>query len=1172
MSESGSMASPRRPVAAVAQRVRRVMDGFVRSRGGGATTTEEELLAAHPDLAPELRRELELVRMLDRAVDEARGGGGSSNLVEALRRGISPPERVGGCRIVREIHRGAQGAVFLAVQESTQRDVAVKVLHSGPLGRPSERARFLREAELLARLRHPHIVAIHDSGVADGLHYFVMDYIEGRSLDEEMRALRRPLRECVEMFAAIADAVAAAHVRGVIHRDLKPSNIRVDAQGRPHVLDFGLAKAVTDETMTADGQFVGSMPWASPEQVRDSRDMDVRSDVYSLGVVLFQVLTGAFPYKVNGSIQDVVRTIATTEPARPCGLRPEIGHELETIILKCLHKLPQRRYQSAGELTADLHRWLAGEVIEAKRDSAIYLLRKSLARYRGVLAAVTGFVVLLAAFAIHFFAQAHQNKELARREHDARLAAEAAGQVADVARREAEAERESARAAQAAEALQRQLAEHETARAEAVTEFLLETLGLADPDVVQTPSPTMRPLLDRAAAEAGARFKDQPGAEAAVRTVLARAYAALGEAEEAREHLARVLHLHDRVLKSPPAAIYPVLVLQVHVLEDLSDYEWRNRWTRLNRLFPELLGGNDAAFVELVKGFTQDATPDYDAQYAEPAYNEIQRRAEESFAENDPRWMILAEMLCMSGGNARLRQSSSLAARMLTDALAIQRRFLPETNTRVVRTLGALVTRLIDDGRFGEAEQLSRDSLASIESLLGAEHWLASLYRARHAACRSGLGDIEQTQETLQTELAALTAARGETNGYSAEICGYLADHFERIGQQTEADAWRASMLERFVRSDQPLLTIRLRQALGRQCPDLCDALDRLRRDIAVSAADYEQIVEEALRGCPRLSGADTAIAGLLCEFLGSGGKARYNHFDRMDAGSRRALEEAVTCYRRSTRVHRYKAGQALFWYGYSLNSRGKYAAAEPILREAVAQFDYDLGSRSYSMACTRSALGESLSRQGCLAEGEALLIRGYEDLRRTMNVTKADRRAALKLLIGHYERTKQDARLHALVGADLKELLAYPAAKANLLEQAAWRIARHPDLPAAAYEDALAAAGRAVALEPDLGDNQRVLGVAYLRLGHAEEARATLQRADELFLTKDGNLDLLTQCFLAMTHADLGDSAAAAASLGVARSRITERRMGTAGNKEWLRQAEKTVAEMAPVVSPAGE
>lgn len=331
----------------------------------------------------------------------------------ASRRGtdLPPPGTFEGYEVVREIHRGGQGVVYLAIQLATKRKVAIKVMHVGPFGGSSGRARFEREVQVLGQLNHPHIVGIHDSGVTErGDFYYVMDYISGRSMEEVLKETQRaPVAETLRFFVKICDAVNAAHLRGIIHRDLKPSNVRIDRDGEPIVVDFGLAKIavpdLTDEDtpqlMSMTGQFIGSLPWASPEQAEGSPGaIDIRTDVYSLGVMLYQLLTGRFPYEVRGNMRDVLDNILRTEPARPSTVRRGINNEVETIVLKCLAKDRERRYQSAGELARDIRHYLAGEPIEAKRDSGWYVISKTMTRYKGRVGVAVAFLVVIIAFGI----------------------------------------------------------------------------------------------------------------------------------------------------------------------------------------------------------------------------------------------------------------------------------------------------------------------------------------------------------------------------------------------------------------------------------------------------------------------------------------------------------------------------------------------------------------------------------------------------------------------------------------------------------------------------------------------------------------------------------------------------------------------------------------------------
>ncbi len=362
------------------------------------------------------------------------------------------PDPFPGYEILGEIHRGGQGVVYEAIQKGTKRRVAIKVMREGPFAGPRDMVRFEREVEILGQLNHPNIVTIHASGTAAGCFYYVMDYIAGRSLEAWMTAGGQSIRQTLRLFARICEAINAAHLQGVLHRDLKPSNILIDAKDEPHILDFGLAKVVAGDAaddhgmvMTITGQFLGSLPWASPEQVEGvPGTIDVRTDVYSLGVLLYRALAGRFPYDVVGTMRNIMERILNAQPARPSTYRREIDDEIDTIVLKCLAKERERRYQTAGELGGDIRRYLAGEPIEAKRDSGLYVLKKTLRRYRVPAAVAAGiFVVIVLALAVSAtsWRRAARDRDAARQ---AESLAVQRGHEAEQARRLAEDERRRA--------------------------------------------------------------------------------------------------------------------------------------------------------------------------------------------------------------------------------------------------------------------------------------------------------------------------------------------------------------------------------------------------------------------------------------------------------------------------------------------------------------------------------------------------------------------------------------------------------------------------------------------------------------------------------------------------------------------------------------------------------
>ena len=347
------------------------------------------------------------------------------------RRSTGPSElpigAIPGYEVTRFIAGGGQGVVYEGRHKASQRRVAIKFLRSGFLSTPAERARFDREIELVARLRHPGIVVIQDSGEVRGGAlgsgcYHVMDFIDGVPFDQWWNQSDRTINSKLLVFAKICDAVHAAHLRGVIHRDLKPSNVLIDASDEPRVLDFGLATtsdAGADRPeLTLTGQFVGSLPWASPEQASESMSgLDLRSDVYSLGVVLCQVATGAFPYPTQGSMRDIVGHICGTTPKLATAAHPDLA----AIVLRCLAKERELRYQSAGDIALDVRRFLAGEPIEARRDSAWYVLTKTLRRYRVAASVALLFALLLmgsTAVMTYLYRDATQQAGIARAERD----------------------------------------------------------------------------------------------------------------------------------------------------------------------------------------------------------------------------------------------------------------------------------------------------------------------------------------------------------------------------------------------------------------------------------------------------------------------------------------------------------------------------------------------------------------------------------------------------------------------------------------------------------------------------------------------------------------------------------------------------------------------------------
>ncbi len=334
-----------------------ILDQYMADLSAGNAPERNQLLEAHPALAPQLEACLAGIEFINRAT-----GAGTAS---------AEPPVLGDFRLIREIGRGGMGVVYEAEQTSLHRRVALKVLRFGVSDEEAMK-RFRREAETVARLHHTNIVPIFAVGCEHGVHYYAMQLIEGQSLadlHDEARRSAKPLpqEDVTRWCLQAAEALAHAHHRGVIHRDIKPSNLLIDVDGVVWLTDFGLAKHADEVTLTASGALMGTPRYMSPEQAESvRRTIDHRTDIYSLGASLYELATGR-PVFESTSAHHVIMQILTEEPARPRQLCPSLPRDLETIILTCLHKDPAHRYQSAQALADDLRAAVENRPIWARR-------------------------------------------------------------------------------------------------------------------------------------------------------------------------------------------------------------------------------------------------------------------------------------------------------------------------------------------------------------------------------------------------------------------------------------------------------------------------------------------------------------------------------------------------------------------------------------------------------------------------------------------------------------------------------------------------------------------------------------------------------------------------------------------------------------------------------------
>jgi serine/threonine-protein kinase len=364
--------------------------------------TPEQVCISCPELLPEVRKRVEHMRKVAAELDElartpvhhpAAATPGSLNHVPNV-------PFIPGYEVEAVLGRGGMGIVYKARHLRLKRSVALKMLLAGPYAGRQELARFQSEAEAVAGLQHPNIVQVFDVGDHEGRPYFTMEFVEGGNLAQELQGTPQPARQAATLVAMLADAVQVAHQGGVVHRDLKPSNVLLTADGTPKITDFGLARRLESAPgLTTTGVIVGTPSYMAPEQAQGKTlSFGPAVDIYALGAILYELVTGRPPFRGVTAAETVLQVIHQ-EPVPPARLNAKVPRDLETICLKCLHKDPQRRYASAAALAEDIRRFLQGEAIAARPEGRLARLARSVRRRPALAVAVVASVLLLVALA-----------------------------------------------------------------------------------------------------------------------------------------------------------------------------------------------------------------------------------------------------------------------------------------------------------------------------------------------------------------------------------------------------------------------------------------------------------------------------------------------------------------------------------------------------------------------------------------------------------------------------------------------------------------------------------------------------------------------------------------------------------------------------------------------------
>ncbi|GMU83699.1 MAG: hypothetical protein AMXMBFR47_35690 [Planctomycetota bacterium] len=671
--------------------------------------------------------------------------------------------RLGAYELLGPPRRGAQAIVYRAIQPHTQRIVALKRLLDGAVASNATRLRFEREMAAASSLRHPNIVTVYGLEVIEGQPVLAMEWIDGLSVDrwmrESSRSDGRPLAERLVVFEKICDAIEHAHGRGVLHRDLKPSNVLVDAAGEPHVLDFGLAKRLgaTDDCsrLTAAGDFLGTPIYAAPEQVQGRNDdVDVRTDVYALGGLLYEFITDRPPFHDEHGIAALFDAIRDREPTRPSSIVPHVDADLEAIVLRALAKSPDQRYPTVEAFRADLRRYTSGQAVEARGHVRWYRLRKALQRHRGAAAIAAAFLALAVTSIVWLYALYTQQGTLL-------------SQVGETASLEA-AQRE---------------------RAERVQAVLEQTLVQVSQVGRAVDLPLREQMLSGSVQMIEQQLADSPEALAAAIDAIGRAYQMLGLYDPAESCLRRSLDL--RVRHSGPESLSAATSMDrlAGVLQD------RSRYADAEPLFREALRIRRAALaephVDIATSLHHLGTVFSNRQLfvkAIEAYRAARDMREKLLGENHVDSIASLHAVGCAEMNLSRFDAAEAAFREVLRRLSASE--APERASAEARVnLGKV---LVEMNRPEEAEIELRSALEALRRLLGDHHDNVAWAAHRLGRLLVSRGCHEEGETLLRESLAIYRAVLGETDPFVASVCDSLAEALSATNRESESAAFRA--------------------------------------------------------------------------------------------------------------------------------------------------------------------------------------------------------------------------------------------------------------------------------------------------------------------------------------------------------------------------------------------
>ena len=839
------------------------------------------------------------------------------------------PSTIGRYRILSRIGEGGMGVVYEAEQDQPRRTVALKVIKSG-LSDPKMVRRFEHELLALGRLQHPGIAQVYEAGSGetgfDPQPYFAMEFIRGQPLLEYADANQLFVRQRLDLMAKLCEAVHYAHQHGIIHRDLKPGNILVDETGQPKILDFGVARITDDNArmthQTDLGQIVGTLAYMSPEQVMaDPLELDTRSDVYALGVVLYQLLAARLPYKVSPRLPEAVRTIQEEEPTPLSTISSAYRGDIETIVGKALEKDKTRRYSSAAELAADIQRYLRDEPIMARPASTIYQMQKFARRHRPLVFGVAAvFVVLVAGIIV-------STQEAVR------------------ANREAEASR-------------------------AISDFLQNDLlaqasaaNQARPNNTPDPDLKVRTAVDRAAARISDRFDKQPEVEAAIRDTIGQTYMDLGLYPEARTQFERALDLQRRVfgaknpttLKTLNRIGYSAFLQGTYPeAEALLKQTLEMQRRVLGAEHPDTLS-SIGALADVY--WRQSKYPEAEALYSEVL--SMQRRL--LGPEHPDTLESMHDIAVVYFEQGKYTEAEALE----NQTLEIRRRVLGPEHPRTLASMDNLASVFYAQGKYAQAESLEGRTLEIRRRVLGPEHPETLMSMGNLANVYESEGKYAAAEILQSTSLEITRRIFGPENSDTLMSMNNLANVYYAQGKYKRAEALYTETIQT------------QRRVLGPEHPDTLASITDLAGAYAAQGkykkaeALYSQNLEIKRRILgpehPDFLGAISAFGSMYQR------EAKYVQAETYAAQALAGRRYALGSEDRDTMSS--AADLALAY-----ESQGQFDRAEPLARESV-EFYQKQQPDDWQRFRAESLLGANLAGQKKYAEAEPLQLEGYEGM-----------------------------------------------------------------------------------------------------------------------------------------------------------------------------------------------